>query len=245
VPAIAVQDLGRLAFEPALAAQRRVHADVLAGRRDETLLIVEHDPVITLGRRARDEHLLAGADLLADQGVAVCRTDRGGDITYHGPGQIVAYPIIRLSDRGLNLREYVCRLEQAVIGTLAAFGINAGRDRDAVGVWVGGEIDSTSTDRAAAGRGDAKIAAIGVRAEKWVTLHGLALNVTTNLDHYRLIVPCGLAGRPVTSMSAILGDTCPPIGRVKGVLVEQLQCCLDSPNMDAHRNGPLVNRESP
>ncbi len=221
-----IHDLGRLGYEPALKAQRQTHAAVCAGDAPDTLLLVEHDPVFTLGRRAKAEHLLAGADQLQQQGIAVYETDRGGDITYHGPGQLVAYPIVDLNRLGLNLRKYVWALEQAIIDTLAHFGVAAGRDAEAVGVWVGGDLQHDAASRDQAGRGDAKIAAIGVRAERWVTLHGLALNVTTNLDHYKLIVPCGIADRPVTSMHEQLGDGCPTMGAVKSELAQQLAASI-------------------
>ncbi len=218
-----VRDLGRMAYGEALAIQRQTHADVLAGRAAQTLLLVEHEPVVTLGRRPGSErNLVASEAMLARAGVAVHPTDRGGDITYHGPGQLVAYPIVALNRLALNLRRYVWRLEQAIIDTLAAFDIDAGRDDCAVGVWVKHQ-----------GRPGAKIAAIGVRASRWVTMHGLALNVETNLDHFKLIVPCGLAGRPVTSMKQLLGDACPGVDDVKAELTRRLLDQLDPANCDA------------
>jgi lipoate-protein ligase B len=231
---IEVEDLGRLAYEPAFERQRQVHAAVLAGERPDTLLLVEHEPVVTVGRRPRaDRHIVASPELLRRQGVEVCPTNRGGDVTYHGPGQIVAYPIVDLNARGLNLRQYVWLLEQAIIDTLAAWGIEGRRDAEAVGVWVGGDAPDPHArpgDRRASGCGEAKIAAIGVRAQKWVTMHGLALNVDPNLDHFRLIVPCGLADRPVTSMKQQLGPRCPAQADVR----QTLTCKL----VDRFRQGP-------
>ena len=216
-----------MGYEAAFARQREVHEAVRAGRRPDTVLLVEHEPVITVSRRRNAErNVMATADMLARAGVQICRTDRGGDVTYHGPGQIVAYPIIRLNDRGLNLRQYVWLLEQAIIDTVAAFGIEAGRDDCAVGVWVraaGGPADGP--------RMSAKVAAIGVRASRWVTMHGLALNVRTNLEHFRLIVPCGLVGRPVTSMAQLLGDRCPSTDAVQQRLVDELLKHLARPRV--------------
>ncbi len=230
--ALRLIELGRMDYAAALGEQQRVHAAVLAGEAPPTVLFVEHDPVITIGRHpGAAEHLLADQQQLARQGVTVHRTDRGGDITYHGPGQMVAYPIIRLNDLGLNVRRYVWTLEQAMIETLGAFGIAGRRDPCAIGVWVGGADDRAGTDPSAhrCGSGGAKLAAIGVRVRRWVTMHGLALNVTTNLDHFKLIVPCGLADRPVTSMAQWLGERCPPIGEVKRALTAALARHLDRP----------------
>ena len=208
--ALKVIDLGRLGYTNAFARQQAIHADVAAGRQADTLLLVEHDPVVTVGKRPEArKNLLATPDLLARAGVQLCTTNRGGDITYHGPGQIVAYPIVRLNPRAMNLRQYVWTLEQAIVDCLVGFGVKTGRDKCAVGVWT---VDRPS----------AKIAAIGVRASQWVTMHGLALNVCPNMDHFKLIVPCGLAGRPVTSMQQLLGEQCPSIDTVKQSLADIL-----------------------
>lgn len=201
--------LGRLAYLPAFEAQQRHHAAVLNQREPGgpelgRVLTVEHDPVVTVSRRpAAAEHLLATPEMLAREGVEVCATDRGGDITYHGPGQVVLYPIIDLKRTGLRVIEYIRLLEQAVIDTLAVWGVEGVRDDDATGVWVahGGRL--------------AKVCAIGVRVRKWVTMHGLAVNVRTDLSRFDLIVPCGLAGRPVTRLVDLLGDRCPTDGQVR------------------------------
>lgn len=192
-----VVDLGRMPYAEALERQRQSHEVVVAAReagnpRTGVLLLVEHDPpVITVSRRPEaTRHLLASRDLLASKGVEVAETDRGGDITYHGPGQLVAYPIFDMNTLGLNLHAYMRLLEQTIIDACAAMGVRATSDPGATGVW-------TVDDR---GAPHAKIAALGVRVRRWVTMHGLALNVTTNLDHFGFIVPCGLAGRPVTSL---------------------------------------------
>jgi lipoyl(octanoyl) transferase len=212
--ALQVIDLGALSYDDAYRLQLAHHEEVLTARASETrqigrLLLVEHDPpVITVSRRkgARD-HLVATEAMLKGAGVTVSETDRGGDITYHGPGQLVAYPILDLNALGLNLHAYMRFLEQIAIDVCARFGVPAGRDDSATGVWVGGS------------GAEAKICAIGVRVRKWITMHGLALNVTTNLDHFGLIVPCGLVGRPVTSLERELGDACPSMADVKSVMV--------------------------
>jgi len=232
-----IKDLGRMDYHAAWEVQKQTHAAVLAGDAPDTLLLVEHDPVITLGRRTKAEHLLASRDLLAEQGVSVVETDRGGDITYHGPGQLVAYPIIHLNRHGLNLRGYVRMLERAIIDTLADFDVPGHRDGCAVGVWVGG--DGVSTDEASglpiSTGGGAKIAAIGVRVVRWITMHGLALNVNPNLAHFNLIVPCGLAGRPVTSL-AQQSPTPPTLEMVSQRLADHLSTALQ-PKPDLHPEG--------
>jgi lipoyl(octanoyl) transferase len=181
-----------------------------------TVLLLEHEPVITVSRRpGAAGNLLATAEMLARAGVTVEETDRGGDITYHGPGQLVAYPIVDLNACGLRLHDYMRTLEEAVIATLGRFGIHGRRDAGATGVWV----DRPGED---AGAGAAKVCAMGVRVRQWVSMHGLALNVDPNLEHFGLIVPCGLAGRPVTSMAALLGGRAPAMSAVAGALSEEL-----------------------
>jgi lipoyl(octanoyl) transferase len=152
----------------------------------DQLLIVEHPHVITLGRSARLEHLLASEEVLRRAGVALHHTDRGGDITYHGPGQIVGYPIFDLREWKRDVAAYVRAVEQALIDTLAEFGIEGGRIAGLTGVWVDGK----------------KVAAIGVHISRWITSHGFALNFTTDLSYFQYIVPCGLP-RPVTSMAEL------------------------------------------
>jgi len=228
---IEVVDLGRMAYLPAYDEQVRHHAEMLEARAQGRplvgrLLMVEHDPpVITVSRRpGAAAHLLASPQLLAEQGIEVQPTDRGGDITYHGPGQQVVYPILDLNRIGLNLHAYIRLLEQAVIDVCVPLGVAAGRDTCATGVWVqGGE----RTGSGCGVDGGAKLCAIGVRVRRWVSLHGLALNVSTNLDHFGLIVPCGLAGRPVTSLQRELGDRCPSMLRVREMLALSLCAHID------------------
>jgi lipoate-protein ligase B len=197
-------DLGLIPYREAWRIQEEIHAQVLAGD-EEALLLLEHTPVITFGRRVADaqRNLLASTDVLGRIGVEVVESDRGGDITYHGPGQLVAYPIVRLIDHRLSVGAYVRRLEDVVIATLEEYGIEAFKDDSAIGVWV----------PTAAGA-SAKICALGVRIKRGVTLHGIALNLTTELSHFGLINPCGL-GRPVTSMAQILGSRAPSMASLK------------------------------
>jgi lipoate-protein ligase B len=209
------RDIGRMRYGAAFEVQQKLHAEVLAGGAPPTILFVEHEPVVTISKRASArQNLIAAPALLEKLGVEVHDTDRGGDITYHGPGQLVAYPILPLERFGLNLRAYVRLLEQVIIDTVAHWSIAAHRDVCAVGVWVGGRTEQREGDACSVEKSGAKIAAIGVRVKRWVSMHGLALNVTTNLDHFKLIVPCGLAGRPVTSMKQELGAACPSVAEV-------------------------------
>jgi lipoyl(octanoyl) transferase len=210
---LSVRDLGRVGYDEAFALQQRLQQAVIEGRTAATgpaahLLLLEHDPpVITVSRRrGARRHLTATGGELAAAGVDVVETNRGGDITYHGPGQLVVYAMLDLNVLGVRLHGYMRLLESIVIDLLADFGIEGRRDQEATGVWV------TDPARRAA---TAKICAMGVRVSRWVTMHGLALNVDPCLEHFDLIVPCGLAGRPVTSMREVLGDACPSMEVVK------------------------------
>ena len=212
-----VTDLGTMPYREAWVRQEQVHADVVDGA-EEQLLLVEHPPVVTLGRRAGvDRNLLATPEALAAAGVDLVQSDRGGDITFHGPGQIVAYPIVRLNDHRLSVGGFVRTLESAVIAALGDLGITARREEGAVGVW---------TDDPTAGPGGtaaaAKVCAIGVRIRRGTSLHGVALNVTTDLNWFSLIVPCGLTGRAVTSVSRLLGLNAPGIDVVRQALSNRL-----------------------
>lgn len=210
-----------MSYAEAFARQQAVHQDVLADRdaqhtRIGVLLLVEHPPVITISRRASaSNNLLATPELLARHGVEIAETDRGGDITYHGPGQLVAYPILDLNRVGLGLHEYMRLLEECVVRTIAAFGLDGRRDASATGVWVKSTHPQSHNQLA-------KIAAMGVRVRKWISMHGLALNIDPVMEHFGLIVPCGLAGRPVTSMKQQLGEQCPTLEQVKGELSTQM-----------------------
>ena len=186
-----VRRLGRIAYGDALALQRSLVEDRRAGRIPDTLLLVEHPHVLTLGVRGDGgrSHILASPDTLAARGVEVYETGRGGDITYHGTGQIVGYPILDLKPDRCDVHRYVRDLEEVLIRAAADYGIQAQRVEGLTGVWVGRE----------------KLAAIGVRIARWVTSHGFALNLTTDLEYFNLIVPCGIADRGVTSLEKLVG----------------------------------------
>ena len=206
-----VVDLGQVEYRTAWALQEKIHADVLQGA-EERLLLVEHPAVISLGRRPGIiANFIASKEQLTDLGVDLVESDRGGDITFHGPGQIVAYPIVRLADHELSVSGYVHTLEKIIIEMLNGFGIEGRADPTAVGVWV----QEANGD-------ESKIAAIGVRIRRGVALHGLALNVTTDLSYFDLIIPCGLSDRGVTSLSKLLGNDAPSMERVKSALTHQV-----------------------
>jgi len=200
--------LGRIDYEEAWALQRDLAVRRARGEIADTLLLLEHPPVYTTGRRTCGDRLLVPPETL---GAPLLSVDRGGDITFHGPGQLVAYPIIGLGAQPRGVQRYVRGLEETVIRTLAAYGVAAGREEGLTGVWAGGE----------------KIAAIGVRVSRpgganggWVTGHGLALNVSVDLAWFDRIVPCGIAGRGVTSMERLLGRT-EPLAEVAERLAEE------------------------
>jgi lipoyl(octanoyl) transferase len=186
-------------YADALELQKRLVEERRAGAIGDTLLLLEHPPVVTLGARNRNtlSNIVASPGELARAGVAVSETGRGGDVTYHGPGQLVGYPNLDLNPDRRDVHQYVRDLEEVVIGAIAAFGIDGRRVEGLTGAWVG-----------APGR-EEKIAAIGVRISRWITSHGFALNVSTNLDHFRLIVPCGIADRGVTSIARVIGVPVP------------------------------------
>jgi len=184
-----VQQLGRVDYSEALELQRRNVALRKAGAMPDTLLLLQHPHVYTLGRNARKEHLLVSSQFLTKVGAEVFETDRGGDITYHGPGQLVGYPILDLTRHRRDITWYMRALEEVLIGVAAGFGIRAQRLSGATGVWVGSE----------------KLVAMGVHISRWVTSHGFAFNVNTDLRYFEHIVPCGLRGKGVTSIEKLLG----------------------------------------
>ncbi|MDX9868027.1 MAG: lipoyl(octanoyl) transferase LipB [Kiritimatiellia bacterium] len=188
---LAVSDLGRDAgYGEVLALQERLHASRAAREIPDTLLLLEHRPVYTLGRGAAAAHVLYSEERLREAGIERVPTTRGGDVTYHGPGQLVGYPILHLGDAGLRVLEYVTALEETLIRAVADFGIIAARDPRNRGVWVG----------------NAKLAALGIRVARQVAMHGFALNVAPRLDDYRGIVACGLTDAGVTSLQRLLGE---------------------------------------
>jgi lipoyl(octanoyl) transferase len=189
-----VVELELAAYRAAWELQRRVVRARKAGIVPDVLLLCEHPHVITLGRSGRREHLRASDHLLRQMGVEFCPSDRGGDITYHGPGQLVGYPILHLAEIRRDVVWYVRQLEEAMIRATADLGVRAGRQPGKTGVWV--ELP---------GAGEEKLAAIGVRISRWVTSHGFAYNVATDLRYFDLIVPCGIPDKRPTSLERLLG----------------------------------------
>jgi len=183
--------LGTVDYAEAHRLQKDLQAKRIAGEIGDMVLLLEHAPVLTLGRSAKEQHVLAPRAVLEARGIAVHEVGRGGDVTYHGPGQLVAYPIIDLKPDRKDVRKYVWSLEETMIRTCRDFGLSAMRVQGLNGAW---------TD-------DRKIGAVGVRISRWVTMHGLALNVNSDLSYFELIVPCGIPDKTVTSLSAELGRT--------------------------------------
>jgi lipoyl(octanoyl) transferase len=179
------------------------------GHIADTLLLLEHDPVITLGRGSHPKNIVASPQKLAELGIAVAEIDRGGDVTFHGPGQLVAYPIFDLSVDRRDVRKYVADLRRVMAGICAPFGVDAGELPQMIGAWV--DLADPSRYDAAHVRQPAKIGAIGVRISRWVTMHGFALNVSTKLAYFSNIVPCGISEHPVTSLAELVGDKAPSI----------------------------------
>jgi lipoyl(octanoyl) transferase len=198
-----VRRLGRVPYARGLEIQQALVAERQAGQVPDHLLLLEHDPVFTLGRNARRENVLFPAEALRERGFDVFETGRGGDVTYHGPGQVVGYPILDLAPDRRDVHRFVRDLEEVMIRTCADYGIEAGRVARLTGAWVGPD----------------KIGAIGVRIARWVTSHGFAFNVATDLSAFDLIVPCGIRGRGVTSLERLLGRSAPleeAMGRLEG-----------------------------
>jgi lipoyl(octanoyl) transferase len=192
---IEVRRLGTIGYQAALDLQAQLVERRKQGLIPDQLLLLEHPPVITLGVRTRNDrsHVLESEAALAAKGVGLFETGRGGDVTYHGPGQLVGYPIVDLKPDRCDVHRYVRDLEEVLIRAVDAFGVRAGRIEGLTGIWVG----------------DQKLAAIGVRISRWVTSHGFALNVNTDLSHFGLIVPCGITDKGVTSLERLLGHALP------------------------------------
>ena len=197
--------LGRANYAAVYLLQRRLHADRVAGRIRDTVITVEHDPVFTIGRSGSADNILVAPEVVDAAGITVYEVERGGDITYHGPGQLVVYPIIDLRDHGRDLRRYVRNLEQGVIDLLAAYGIEGQRRPGFPGVWVGAR----------------KIASVGVYVKHWVTRHGIAINVAVNKRHFGMIHPCGLPIE-MTSLNELIGDA-PPLAAVEQTLLTKME----------------------
>ena len=194
--------LGLIEYGEAYDIQKKLWSQKMDGRTADALLLLEHPPTFTIGKSGKLENLLLAREELTKEGMSLFFTNRGGDITYHGPGQLVVYPIIDLKNRGKDIHRYIHDLEEVVIRTLADLSIEARRDGKNVGVWVDNE----------------KIAAIGVSIRKWIALHGLALNVHPNLEHFSFINPCGILDRGVTSIAKVLSRNVPMEVVVKGLV---------------------------
>lgn len=189
---IKVSKLGRMDYQESLEIQERLMKAVQLGEEEDTLLLVEHPPVLTIGKSGKYNNVVVPEDVLKSKGVTIYEVSRGGDVTYHGPGQIVGYPIMDLKKHGRDIRNFVWKIEEVFIRLLKEqYGIVAHREeKKYTGVWVGEE----------------KITAIGIAVKHWTTMHGFAFNVNTNLDHFKWIIPCGLADRGVTSLEKTTGE---------------------------------------
>jgi lipoyl(octanoyl) transferase len=209
---ILVRRVGVVPYAEALAMQRALVEERRAGLVPDVLLLLQHPPVITLGVRGDGgrSHILASLEQLASGGIEVHETGRGGDVTYHGPGQIVGYPIVDLRPDRCDVHRYVRDIEEVMIRVCADYGIDAGRIPGLTGTWIGKD----------------KIGAIGIRISRWITSHGFAFNVTTNLDHFELIVPCGIAGHGVTSLARETGRDV-PIAEVEDAFVRHFAAVFD------------------
>tara|TARA_Y100001978_G_scaffold21957_1_gene18123 strand:- start:633 stop:1277 length:645 start_codon:yes stop_codon:yes gene_type:complete len=193
-----ILDLGLSDFNETWELQKELQTKRILNEIEDHLLLVEHPPIYTLGKNAPNEHLLNPV-----KDVSVVQTDRGGNITFHGPGQLVGYPILDLNHYKRSITWYMRKLEQLIIDTLNYYGIIAGRKKSLTGVWVE----------------DKKIAALGVRISKWVTMHGFSINVNPNLEYYKSIIPCGIEDYGITSMENIMGNEVPSMGEIKSKVI--------------------------
>ena len=220
--------LGRIAYRDAWARQKAFVERRAKGEIPDQLLLLEHDAVLTLGRQADESHVLARPGELRRRGVEVIRVERGGEVTYHGPGQLVAYPIVRLGDRSLLVRPLVTALEEAMLATCAELGVEAYRRDGHPGCWVGGDLGGEP------GRPPRKIGALGLRIERGVSYHGIALNVDPDLRDFELIDPCGEPGLISTSIAEELGRTAEPpttaaVERAGAIFAAAFSRALDAP----------------
>ena len=201
-----VIDIDLIDYRRAWDFQRELVTAKVKSDLPDILILLEHNPVITLGRRGNRQHILASPEVLTAEGIQVCHVERGGEVTYHGPGQIVGYPILNLRNWRRDISWYISSLEEVLIRTLGDFGIEGTRNRINIGVWGG----------------DSKIASIGVAITRWITYHGFSLNVSPNMNHYSLITPCGLEGIEITSLRKLLGKE-PDHRRVRGSISRHFQ----------------------
>ena len=226
MPQLAVMDIGRTAYEPALELQQRLVQEVRQSDEELAyLVLVEHDPPVSTAGRGRGlENILASRRQLAEMGIEVHETTRGGDVTYHGPGQIVGYPIIRIDRHGRDVHKYLRNIEEVLIRSVGRFGISTGRREGLTGIWSG----------------TAKLAAIGVAVSRWVSYHGFALNVTTDLSRFAMIVPCGLRDESVTSMEVLLGrSVC--ANDVRAAIVE---CMMEVFGFESSREAEIESQHA-
>ncbi|MHC1737123.1 MAG: lipoyl(octanoyl) transferase LipB [Ignavibacteriaceae bacterium] len=200
-------DQGILDYKEAWDIQSKIHAKRVANRIPDLLFLLEHPNTYTLGKIAKKEHLIGSKEYLADRGISVYEIDRGGDITYHGPGQLVGYPIISLTDWVQDSHKYLRALEEVIILTCNYFNLEAGRNEKHTGVWIG----------------DSKIAAIGIKISRWVTMHGFAFNINTDLSLFNGIIPCGISDKGVTSLRKEMKVGQVDMGLVKEVVLRNFQ----------------------
>ena len=196
-----ILDLGKSHYNEAWQLQKKLQSKRISGEIDDQLLLVEHFPVYTLGKNAPAEHLLINKS----EEISIVQSDRGGNVTFHGPGQIVGYPILDLNNYRKSITWYMRELEQVIINILKDYGIKAERKKGLTGVWVN----------------DKKIAALGIRISRWVTMHGFSLNINPDLKYYQGIIPCGISQYGVTSMANILGNSAPKMSEIKEKIVSQ------------------------
>jgi lipoyl(octanoyl) transferase len=216
-----VERLGTMPYADALEYQRAVARARISGEiPQDVLLLVEHPPVVTLGRSSKERHLLASPEMLASRGIELFEVERGGDVTFHGPGQLVGYPIIDLKRHRRDLHWYLRSLESALIQAIGEFGIPGERNVGFTGVWTQGR----------------KIASIGVHARDWVTWHGFALNVTTDLSYFDVMVPCGIEAVTMTSIAREVGGNPPPMSRVESPLIDALAYAFSLTPRDVGRS---------
>ncbi len=198
---------GTVDYKEAWDLQSFIHTKRRENKIADFLFSLEHPNTYTLGKVAKKEHLIGSEDFLSEKGISVYEIDRGGDITYHGPGQIVGYPIISLTDWEKDSHKYLRALEEVIILVCKAFGIEAGRNEKHTGVWVG----------------DSKLAAIGIKISRWITMHGFAFNINTNLQLFNGIIPCGIQDKGVTSLSKLLGTKEVDIEEVKNLILKNFR----------------------
>jgi lipoate-protein ligase B len=220
-----VWNLGLMEYGEAWKLQKRLHHQRIEGEISDVLLLLEHPPTITIGRSGVLDNVLVSKEQLVREGISLFFIDRGGDVTFHGPGQLVGYPVIDLRERGRDIHQYVHNLEEVILRTLRDFSIDADRDKVHPGVWVNGD----------------EIAAIGLSVKKWVSMHGFALNVNTNLNYFAFINPCGFSDRRATSMSKLLGYKI-SMKEVAGQLTSHF-CDLFNISMEVYPSGPKVAKE--